>query len=111
MKIKTAIATITASLALAAALIVATPANAAVQASFGIRVNVAPPLFRTEAIGLRPSLLHVWVPGYWHWRDERRGWGWIGGSWVLPPHPRAIWVGSRCERRGSAWFYTRGHWR
>ncbi|MBK8964345.1 MAG: YXWGXW repeat-containing protein [Candidatus Competibacteraceae bacterium] len=45
-------------------------------------VRDAPPP-RMEAITVAPSSQHVWVPGYWTWRDD--DWAWQSGHWELRP--------------------------
>jgi hypothetical protein len=53
------------------------PAPAPVQVQY---VPVAPPP-RVEYIPVAPSRYHVWVPGRWDWRRERREHVWIPGYW------------------------------
>jgi hypothetical protein len=43
-------------------------------------VPVAPPP-RVEYIPVAPSRYHVWVPGRWDWRRERREHVWAPGYW------------------------------
>ena len=111
MKIRSAMGSLILGAALAATLTVATPAEAGVRVGIGVHVGIAPPAVRREVVTVRPSARHIWVPGYWHWREEGKAWGWVAGAWALPPHLHATWVGPRYERRGGEWIYSSGHWR
>lgn len=71
-------------------------------------VATAPPAPQVEVVTVAPGPEYYWVPGYWGWNA---GWVWIGGRWSVRPHPRAIWVGPRYERRGHGYVYHRGYWR
>jgi YXWGXW repeat-containing protein len=68
-----------------------------------------PPPPRYGVVGFAPGPGYIWTDGYW----DRRGsqWVWIGGRWLRPPRPHAVWVagGWRQERRG--WRFHRGYWR
>lgn len=79
----------------------------------GVAVHVAgpPPPVRAEVVVARPGPRHFWVPGHWRWAAPRRTYVWVGGAWVLPPRPRAVWVAPRYERRGGGWVYIAGRWR
>ena len=50
-----------------------------------------------------------WVPGYWHWDEDREDFIWISGFWRVPP-PGRVWVpGSWREvRNGYQWVH--GFW-
>lgn len=63
------------------------------------------PMARPE----RPSAQHVWVEGYWTWRNER--YEWMAGHWALPPSPSARWVAPRWEREGNGYRFYEGYWR
>jgi hypothetical protein len=43
-------------------------------------IPVAPPP-RIEVIPVAPSRRHVWVPGRWDWRRDRREHVWAKGYW------------------------------
>ncbi|HEY0553730.1 MAG TPA: hypothetical protein VGG20_05650 [Thermoanaerobaculia bacterium] len=75
----------------------------------GVRVYAPLPPIRQERVIVRPGPRHVWVPGYWRW--EGRRYGWVGGSWVVPPYPRAVWVGPRVIYRHRHPYYYGGYWR
>lgn len=50
-----------------------------------------------------------WVPGYWHWDEERTDFIWISGFWRVPP-PGRVWVpGSWREVRGG-YQWVQGFW-
>jgi len=80
----------------------------------GVRLNfvaVAPPPVRHEVIveRERPSREHVWIGGYWVWRNGRHEW--IAGHWAKPPRPHAVWVEPRWERHREGYVFIEGFWR
>src|SRR5688572_8372054 len=50
----------------------------------------APPAVQQEVPQAKPSSDHVWIPGYWTWRNNR--YEWIAGRWDLPPRSSATWI-------------------
>ncbi len=72
-------------------------------------VAAAPPAVIVEAVPLPPSAIHVWAPGYWHYRGGR--YVWAGGAYIVPPHRRAVWVPGHHARGRRGWRRVRGHWR
>ncbi len=74
-----------------------------------IIVTQAPPVLQQEVAQARPSSDHVWVPGYWTWRNNR--YEWMAGHWEVPPRTNAVWVTPRWERLsdGTYRFYE-GFW-
>lgn len=75
----------------------------------GLAVGFGPPGFRTEVGFASPGPGYYWRPGYYDWVGA--DWAWVGGAWVLPPRPHAVWIAPRYERRGRGYMYHRGHWR
>src|SRR3954447_4721345 len=75
----------------------------------GIVVHGGPPPLRHEVLIPRPGPRYVWVPGYWNW--QRNNYVWVGGNWLLPPYPRAVWVGPRGVYRHHHRYFYGGHWR
>ncbi len=73
-----------------------------------VLVTEAPPPPRQEVVVVSPGPDYVWAPGYWGWNG---GWIWVGGGWVVRPHPRAVWVGGGWVRHGGGWGWHGGHWR
>ena len=73
-------------------------------------VTQAPPAVQLEAVSVRPSASHVWVAGYWTWRNSSSRYDWVGGHWEVPPHPSSTWVAPRCEARDGAYVYYEGYW-
>lgn len=71
-------------------------------------VTQAPPAPQSEPVLEQPSARHVWIPGYWTYRDNR--YVWISGRWELPPHDGAIWHAPRWVREGNAYRYYEGYW-
>ncbi len=74
-----------------------------------IVVTQAPPVLQEEVAQARPSSDHVWVAGFWSWRNNR--YEWMAGHWEIPPRINALWVAPRWERLsdGSYRFYE-GYW-
>ena len=70
-----------------------------------------PPPPRREVIieRERPSHEHVWIKGYYVWREGRHVW--IAGHWERPPHPHAVWVEPRWEHRDRGYVFIEGVWR
>jgi hypothetical protein len=94
-----------------APVVVQTPAPAAqATTSTGqtIVVTQAPPAAQTEPVLEQPSSRHVWIPGYWTYRDNR--YVWIAGRWEIPPRTDAVWVAPRWERTGNAYRFYEGYW-
>jgi WXXGXW repeat (2 copies) len=71
-------------------------------------VTQEPPQPRVEVIGVAPTTAHVWVRGYWVYRNGR--WVWIAGHWELRPRPGALWVAGHWDRTSRGWAWTPGHW-
>ena len=57
----------------------------------------------------RPSKGHIWINGYWVWREGRHVW--IAGHWERPPHPHAVWIEPRWEHRSEGHLFIEGYWR
>ena len=86
----------------------------AVQPSVNVRLNFiaqAPPPPRHEVVveRERPSRDHVWINGYWVWREGRHVW--LAGHWERPPHPHAVWVEPRWEHHHEGYVFIEGSWR
>jgi len=71
-------------------------------------VTQAHPAAQTEPVLEQPSSRHVWIPGYWTYRDSR--YVWIAGRWEVPPRSGAMWVAPRWEREGTGYRYYEGYW-
>jgi hypothetical protein len=72
-------------------------------------VTQAPPELQQEVAPAQPTSQHVWIAGYWTWRNER--YEWIAGHWELPPHSRDAWVAPRWEQDGNSYRFYEGYWR
>lgn len=69
-----------------------------------------PPAPQREMIYERPTPTHVWIPGYWGWRDGRHVW--VAGQWALAPRANLTWVPPRWEHRGgNRYAFVDGYWR
>lgn len=74
-----------------------------------ISVAEPPPAPQREIIYERPTAAHVWIPGYWGWRDGRHIW--VAGQWSTPPRAHAIWIAPRWELRSGRYVFINGFWR
>lgn len=61
-----------------------------------------------QAIPTQPSSSHVWIDGYWTWRNNR--YEWMAGHWEVPPFSGAKWVAPRSESQSGAIRFYEGHW-
>lgn len=86
---------------------VAVPVPSPVGAS-SVVVMQAPPQAQQEVPSPRPSRDHVWVPGYWSWRNSR--YEWMAGRWEVPPRAGAVWVPPRWQPEGNSWRFYEGYW-
>jgi hypothetical protein len=73
-----------------------------------IVVMQAPPAAQQEVPTPRPSAGHVWVAGYWTWRNNQ--YQWMAGHWEMPPRSGAVWVPPRWQPEGTSWRFYEGYW-
>ncbi len=74
-------------------------------------VTSLPPLPKSEAETAKPSNVHVWISGAWHWNFEKEIWAWQKGTWKKPPKEGYLWNKPTYEkRRDRVVVYTPGHW-
>lgn len=71
-------------------------------------VTEEPPAPQVEVQPVAPGPDYAWTPGYWSWNGR---WVWVGGVWVVRPHPHAVWIGPRWVHRGHGYVWVRGRWR
>src|SRR5271166_1102576 len=92
--------------------VVANPAyvttSAAVPVVSTTVVTQAPPAPQQEVVLAQPTSQHVWLAGYWTWRNER--YEWMAGHWELPPSSNSAWVSPRWEQQGNAYRFYEGYW-
>lgn len=50
-----------------------------------------------------------WVPGYWHWDEEREDFIWISGFWRVPP-PGRVWVAGSWREVRNGYQWVHGFW-
>lgn len=78
-------------------------------AAGAIVVTQAPPALQQEVVQARPSSEHVWLPGYWSWRNNR--YEWVAGHWEVPPRVNAVWAAPHWERLGDGSYrFYEGSW-
>jgi hypothetical protein len=73
-----------------------------------IIVTQAPPAPPPEVIVAQPSTKHVWIPGYFTWRNNR--YEWMAGHWEIPPKLNAQWISPRVEKDGNGYRFYEGYW-
>lgn len=73
-----------------------------------IVVTQAPPALQQEVVTAQPTRDHVWVAGYWTWRNNR--YEWVAGHWQVPPRSGSTWIPPRWEPEGGAYRYYEGYW-
>ena len=71
-------------------------------------VTQAPPALQSDVVLAQPSSLHVWIPGYWTWRNHE--YEWMAGHWELPPNAAAVWNGPRWQQYGTTYTFFEGYW-
>jgi len=71
-------------------------------------VTQTPPPPQAEVVIAQPSPRHVWIPGYWTWRNDE--YEWMAGHWELPPNSGSVWVAPRWEQEGNAYRFYEGYW-
>lgn len=61
-----------------------------------------------QAIPSRPSAQHVWIDGFWTWRNSR--YEWMAGHWEVPPYSGAKWINPRVEPEAGSFRFYEGRW-
>ena len=74
-----------------------------------VYVRVRPPAPVFERRGPLPGRGYVWHPGYQRWDGAR--YAWVPGGYVMPPRPRAVWVGGRWVNTRRGYLWREGYWR
>ncbi|MDS4040927.1 MAG: YXWGXW repeat-containing protein [Candidatus Competibacter sp.] len=75
----------------------------------GPTVRTEPPPLRAEIVTVAPSPQHVWMPGYWTWRDD--DWVWQPGYWEARPYAMTEWVPGQWVATTDGWLWKKGYWR
>lgn len=71
-------------------------------------VTQAPPAMQQDVVIAQPSSQHVWIAGYYTWRNNQ--YQWMTAHWELPPYSNARWVKPGWEQQGNAYKFTEGYW-
>lgn len=51
----------------------------------------------------------AWVPGYWAWDADRKGYVWVSGCWRIVP-PGMHWVAGCWIQSSGGWQWVSGFW-
>ena len=71
-------------------------------------VTEAPPAPQQEVVGTAPTTSHVWIPGYWMYKNNR--YVWVPGHYEVRPRLNAVWVPGQWNHTSRGWVWTPGHW-
>jgi hypothetical protein len=52
---------------------------------------------------------YVWIPGYWAWDADRKGYIWVSACWRVAP-PRMSWVPGYWSKAPGGWAWVSGFW-
>ncbi len=52
---------------------------------------------------------YAWIPGYWSWDADRRGYIWVSACWRVAP-PRMSWVPGYWAQVPDGWEWVPGFW-
>ncbi len=100
------LALLLATLLLAPALLISTPAAA--QIGIGVSINVAPPELPVYEQPALPGPGFLWSPGYWAWGGE--DYYWVPGTWVEAPQPGLLWTPGYWGWGDGAYLWHEGYW-
>ena len=67
-----------------------------------------PPPAMVEGRSEPPTPRHVWIPGYYRWRNG--GWIWVPGGWWVPERSRSWMPGQWIPGPGGQALWKAGHW-
>lgn len=84
------------------------PGGGAAATQSTILIQQAPPATQTEVVTAQPSPRHVWIAGYWTYRESR--YVWIAGHWEVPPASGAVWIAPHGEPEAGGYRFYEGHW-
>ncbi len=92
-----------------AAIMLAMPAAAPAQVSFGASVTIGPPPLPVYVQPLCPGPDFIWIPGYWAW-DPDFGYYWVPGLWVEAPFVGAFWTPGYWAWSDGVYVWNEGYW-
>jgi hypothetical protein len=72
-------------------------------------VSTPPPAARVEVLPVIPFAGAVWVGG--HYEHRHRGYVWLPGRYVKPPHRGAHWVPGHWQNHRRGWRWHKGYWK
>ncbi len=77
----------------------------------GVVATIQPPANIAEIPPAeRPAGDHfVWVPGYWSWDGDRKGYIWVSACWRVAP-PDMSWVPGYWNGVAGGWEWVAGFW-
>jgi len=96
-------------LLLLAAVMLAAPAAAPAQVSFGLSVTVSPPPLPVYVQPPCPFPGYIWIPGFWAW-DPNFGYYWVPGLWAPAPFYGALWTPGYWGWSNGVFIWYDGYW-
>jgi len=68
-----------------------------------------PPDVPEQPPDYQPEGNYLWIPGYYEWDEDRRGFIWVTGVWRQPP-PGKRWMEGYWHEVDGGWQRVRGFW-
>lgn len=68
-----------------------------------------PPVIENPSDEKPKSSNYVWIPGYWAWDADRKGYIWVSGCWRIPP-ANMSWVPGYWTKVSDGWQWVAGFW-
>src|SRR5207249_6670620 len=68
-----------------------------------------PPDVPEQPPAYQPEGNFLWIPGYYEWDEDRRGFIWVTGVWRQPP-PGKRWMSGYWHEVDGGWQRVRGFW-
>lgn len=103
-----ALALITVSTMLLAAIPQRSDAGVFVGVGVGVNIDIAPPALPVYVQPAAPYANAIWQPGYWAWGPY--GYYWVPGAWVAAPRIGYLWTPGYWGFGGGYYMWHPGFW-
>ena len=87
----------------------AEPVNMQVQEGLVVPIQPPPDIEEIPPAERPEGDQFSWVPGYWAWDVDRKGFIWVGGCWRATP-PGRYWVSGSWTQVPGGWQWVAGFW-